>query len=404
MTRFGAAVRRVDERIPGIDLPLMSVSQTRGVIRRSELTDKPARAESLDVYKVCRRGDIVFNKMSVRAGALGVAPEDGLVTYHYEVMRPEPMMDARFLSYLMKSTWFIGELVKRERGIGSGDQANVRTTEVPFNVLKTVDVYLPSSTRQTAIADLLDRDTAQIDLMIEKQLRLIRTLRERQLSLVAGEVLAGASPLDGSTGRFPMIRLGVGYSVTLGKMLDAGKALRPGDTTLPYLRAANLSDSGLRLDDVKQMPFSPMEARELDIREGDVLVVEGGSVGTAVVIDRPMAGWSFQKTINRLRPIEDWDPRFVAYVLRTYRDVGFIDIVCNLATIPHLTAEKLRGLRVPVPDPVEQRRISDRIELQGAKVDALIERAERFIELARERRSALIAAAVTGQLDVGVAA
>ena len=60
MTRLGQALEKIDERIPGIDLPLMSVSQTRGVIRRSELTDAPQRAESLDEYKVCRKGNVVF--------------------------------------------------------------------------------------------------------------------------------------------------------------------------------------------------------------------------------------------------------------------------------------------------------------------------------------------------------
>ena len=148
MTRFGNAMEKIDERIPGIDLPLMSVSQTRGVIRRSELTDAPQRAESLDAYKVCRRNDIVFNKMSIRAGAMGVAAEDGLVTYHYEVMRPRRGTDPNFIAYLMKSSWFTEELIKRERGIGAGDQANVRTTEVRFSVLKTIDAYIPDSPEQ----------------------------------------------------------------------------------------------------------------------------------------------------------------------------------------------------------------------------------------------------------------
>ena len=52
-----------------------------------------------------KKGDIVFNKMSIRAGALGVVPEDGLITYHYEVMRPYPDTDARYLVYLVKSVW-----------------------------------------------------------------------------------------------------------------------------------------------------------------------------------------------------------------------------------------------------------------------------------------------------------
>ena len=60
--------------MPGANLPLLSVSQVRGVLRRSELTDKVHRADSLDVYKVCRKGDIVFNKMSVASGAMGGLP------------------------------------------------------------------------------------------------------------------------------------------------------------------------------------------------------------------------------------------------------------------------------------------------------------------------------------------
>lgn len=179
MSRFGTLVERIDERIPGINLPLLSVSQTRGVVRRSELSDKPPRAESLDAYKVCRKGDLVFNKMSIRSGAMGFAREDGLVTYHYEVMRPRTGSDVRFIVYLMKSDWFTAELVSRERGIGAGDQGGaVRTTEVPFKVLRTIDVHVPETSEQTAIADFLDRKTARIDTLIAKQEQLIATLRE----------------------------------------------------------------------------------------------------------------------------------------------------------------------------------------------------------------------------------
>lgn len=390
-------MERVDERIPGIDLPLMSVSQTRGVVRRSELTDKPPRADSLDVYKVCRRGDVVFNKMSIRAGALGVAAEDGLVTYHYEVMRPRAGTEARYIAYLMKSVWFIGELVARERGIGAGNQANVRTTEVPFSVLRTIDAYIPDEHQQRAIVDYLDRETGQIDALIDEQQRLIELLRERRRNLIADAVIGRANPFDPLG---PFTRIGYHFSVTLGKMLDAGKPPREGDDLLPYVRAGNVQDEGLRLDDVNFMPYSYEEAANLNLLAGDLLVVEGGAVGTSVVLTEPMPGWSFQKTVNRLRPKGDWSSSWLSYVLRTYRDVGVIDIVCNKSTIPHLTAEKLRALRVPDIGPGEQRRIAAYLDKQTEKIDALMAETESFIGLARERRSALITAAVTGQIDV----
>ncbi|MEO7627637.1 MAG: hypothetical protein ABIS91_15370, partial [Nocardioides sp.] len=229
-------MEKIDERIPGVDLPLMSVSQTRGVVRRSELTDAPQRAESLDAYKVCRQNDIVFNKMSIRAGAMGVAAEDGLVTYHYEVMRPREGTDPYFIAYLMKCSWFTEELIKRERGIGAGDQANVRTTEVPFSVLKTVDAYIPGIDEQRAIADYLDRETARIDTLIEEQQHLIEMLRERR----AAGIAAALKPTD-SWIRRRIKHIG---ETALGKMLDAGRAIRTGDESRPYVRAADVRADG----------------------------------------------------------------------------------------------------------------------------------------------------------------
>lgn len=188
MSRFGTLVRRVDERGRGVDLPLMSVSQTRGVVRRSELSKDPPRADSLDDYKICRAGDIVFNKMSIRDGAMGVAREDGLVTYHYEVMRPLPGADPRFVVYLMKSEWFTGELIKRERGIGAGGTSGVRTTEVPFSVLRTIDAPIVDSVAQRAIADYLDAETARIDGLLERHQILAERLIERRSAITAAGV------------------------------------------------------------------------------------------------------------------------------------------------------------------------------------------------------------------------
>src|SRR5699024_5429957 len=89
-----------------------------------------------------------------------------------------------------------------------------------------------------------------------------------------------------------------------------------------------------------------------------------------------------------------------AYFLIMARAKGFIEVYCNVVSMPHLTAEKLQALPVVIPPAAEQRAIADHLDEQTAKIDDLIDETERFIELARERRSALITAAVTGQIDV----
>ena len=65
--------------------------------------------------------------------------------------------------------------------------------------------------------------------------------------------------------------------------------------------------------------------------------------------------------------------------------------------------DQLRDLRMPAPHLDEQRRIAAHLDEQTTKIDALIGKAERFIELAKERRAALITAAVTGQIDIRTA-
>lgn len=184
--------------------------------------------------------------------------------------------------------------------------------------------------------------------------------------------------------------IGSAFTVTLGKMLDGGRDVDAQASLLPYIRAANIQDSGLDLADVNMMPFTDAESAALDLRKDDILVVEGGAVGTCVVLREDLVGWSFQKTVNRLRPTGDWSPRFVAYVLRGYRDAGVIDIVCNKSTIPHLTAEKLRALRVPALEPRLQEAISDYLDREAAHIDELIGEQQRLINLLRERRATVL--------------
>lgn len=177
-------------------------------------------------------------------------------------------------------------------------------------------------------------------------------------------------------------------------MLDAGRPVDPSASELPYIRAGNIQDTGLDLASVNTMPFTESEAATLDLRQGDVLVVEGGAVGTCVVLETDLSGWSFQKTVNRVRPIGNASPRYLAYILRAYRDAGIIDIVCNRSTIPHLTAEKLRALRFPSRAPDEQRAIADYLDRETARIDTLIGEQQRLVEILRERRLTLVRSTV----------
>jgi type I restriction enzyme S subunit len=159
------------------------------------------------------------------------------------------------------------------------------------------------------------------------------------------------------------------------------------------MRAANVQPDGvLALDDVNEMWFGEGELKQLSIRAGDVVVVEGGQggFGRAAYVDQDLPGWGFQNSINRLRPIGDFDGRFIAFYLIALRASGFIRAYSNVVSMPHLTAEKLARIPILLPPVEVQRAIADYLDRETARIDTLIEEQQRLIELLHERRYSLV--------------
>ncbi|MFJ8804545.1 restriction endonuclease subunit S [Streptomyces sp. NPDC102490] len=185
--------------------------------------------------------------------------------------------------------------------------------------------------------------------------------------------------------------------VALGKMVQP-ESKSPSDILAPYLRAAHIQPHGKIIDLPEQpMWFHPSELRVLDLRRGDVVIVEGGAgYGRSAVLSEDLPGWGFQNSIIRLRPLAGRaDGRFLDYALQDALTRGRIDLVTSTATIPHFTADKVSKFEVSAPALVEQRTIADFLDRETAQIDALVSKQEEFIEYLRERRRAAIEAAVS---------
>lgn len=357
-------------------------------------------------------GDVAITKDSETADDIGIpayVPEDlpGVVYgYHLYVLRPRRDHSGRYLKWLFDSDFVRAQLSTRANGltrVGLGQGA-----------LGSLPIPIPPGREQRRIAEFLDRETAQIDELIAKQEQLISTLAERLQSRV--EMLVTGADELGSNGRetgvewWPRLPANWGapkvthhFEVVLGKMLDAGREPVAGELAMPYVRAANIQESELRLDDLNSMPMTAPEIARLDLLSGDLLVVEGGAVGVNQYLQDDLPGISFQKTVNRVRPRGAGSSEYLGLVLDVLRWRGVIDMICNKSTIAHFTAEKLAALRVPWPPVSRQFEIAQEVRALRNDVSLLSERAQDAVGLLRERRQALISAAVTRQINVGVA-
>ncbi|WP_416375700.1 restriction endonuclease subunit S [Neomicrococcus lactis] len=125
-----------------------------------------------------------------------------------------------------------------------------------------------------------------------------------------------------------------------------------------------------------------------------------GGVGRAAYVNRDLFGFGYQNSITRIRPFKSVDGRFLTYLLLTARHSGYIHAYCTGVSMPHLTAEKLAAIIVPLPNRTTQIQISDHIDEEVGRINAISEQASAVVSILRERRSALISAAVTGKIDV----
>lgn len=195
------------------------------------------------------------------------------------------------------------------------------------------------------------------------------------------------------------IPIGLLANVSLGKMLQKNQRTA-GEELRPYLRAAHVQPEG-RLDlkvEPNEMWFNEHEVLALDLRRGDVVVVEGGvgGYGRAAWIAEDIVGWGYQNSIVRLRPNAGVDGRFVAHALVAARKNGAIAAECFGAGMPHFPAEKVARFRIPFHPPRTQRRIADFLDRETAEIDAMDVELDRLVETLQERRSSMVRRALTG--------
>lgn len=192
-----------------------------------------------------------------------------------------------------------------------------------------------------------------------------------------------------------------GYQVTLGKMLQSSpKSFQ--DELKPYLKAQNIQPKGISLNQVEEMWFSPDECKKLLLKKGDVLVSEGGDVGRSAIWNAEIEECYIQNAINRVRPKNTHNAKFFLYWMLFLKSTDFINIICNKATIAHYTAEKLEASPLVLPTSDEQVQIANFLDYETAKIDSLIEKQQKLIELLKEKRQAVISHAVTKGLNPDV--
>ena len=170
------------------------------------------------------------------------------------------------------------------------------------------------------------------------------------------------------------------------------------DSIEQYICAKDVHFEGIDTSDLKKMYFNKTEKEIYQVQKGDLLVVEGGAgAAGSCVLKTDLPNTYIQNSIMIVRPKQGIDIRYIHYFEFSLVKKGYVDYVCNKATIPHFTKDKLSSMPIPLPPLSEQQAIASYLDEKCADIDRLITLKQRKIEKLKDYKKSVIYEAVTGK-------
>lgn len=373
---------------------LLSLTK-RGVITRNIESGEGKYPESFEGYQFVEPGDLIFCLFDIdeTPRTVGMSRIQGMITSAYTRMRVIGDTDSRFLE------WYFLDIDnhKKLRPFYTGLRKVV--TKERFLAMR---MALPPLEEQVGIAEFLDRETAQIDALIEKQRLLVEVLKERRNAVILKSVTSGLNEdaefqsLDSLwLSRVPM-HWAVGSLKWFARLQTGGTprgAEAEAEGPYPWLRPDDLNELGNPSSATRYIDQEG--ASQLNIAQSGATLIccIGGSLGKSGQIIEPAY---FNQQITSVT--WNMNRRYLYYLISGLKEAIRSLSVGN--TLPILNNEKLGGLKIVVPPIDEQGLICEFIESKLQKIDGLIQAAIDTVDLLKERRQALISAAVTGKIDV----
>ena len=370
--------------------------------------DEPSRAEgTAPTGKVFERNDVLFGKLRPYLAKTWLADFAGRATTEFLVMRPIKI-EPRFLQYVLVSRYFVD----------AADAATFgsRMPRAEWRDIGRVPIPLPDRRVQCAIADHLDRETARIDALIAAKRRLLKLTTERRRALITRAVTYGLNPnVPFGDHRVPWLgKIPAHWSVwRIGHVGRLGNGSTPSRGTARFWTGGTIPWLNSGVVNQHEVLSSAEHVTEAALRECHLPLLDPGTVLIAIIGQGKTRGratvLSTAATINQnvafIAPNRDrLDPWFLRWWL--FAAYAFLRSMSDDARGPKgvLSCEDLADLRIPLPPLVEQQEIVRYIARENSCLERIRSVATRTVDLLKERRQALIAAAVTGHVDVGQAA
>ena len=394
---------------------ILSLTMDKGVIPYSEREGGGNKSkEDLTAYKLAYPNDIVMNSMNIIAGSVGLSKYFGAVSPVYYMLYPrDKNHSVHYFSKIFESESFQKSLLGLGNGIMmkesvSSSKLNTIRMRIPMGKLNAQFLPCPPPVEQLAINEFLSIEMVKIDKLVTEQEKLIELLKEKRQAVISHAVTKGLIPENKmkDSGVERLGKVPENWDIKpIQWIASINDEVLPESTDVDYeiqyvdIGGVNLS-SGVESSELHKFKDAPSRARRI-VKHGDVIVSTVRTYLRAIAfVKEPPLNMIVSTGFAVIRSRSGLESNFAQFALQS---TNFIDEVISRSTgisYPAINASELAKIKIPLPPIEEQITISSYLNNQTFEIDSLISESTKIIALLQERRSALITAAVTGQIDV----
>ena len=353
-------------------------------------------------------GDILFGKLRPYLAKAYCAESSGEAVGDFHVMRPVAGINSRFAQYQILNREFIA--------IVDGSTFGSKMPRASWEFVGGMAVATPPLPEQTQIAAFLDRETAKIDELVAEQRRLMELLKEKRQAVISHAVTQGLNP------HAPMKPSGIEWlgdvpehweikpiRRVIAAPISNGifKKKEEFGTGVLLINVFDIyrPDFKIDFDSLDRVRCDPSEISSYEVLAGDLFFVRSSlkqeGIAVVAVADRCSEPVVYECHLIRARPNRKvLNGRFGSYVLNSVVYRSTMVAKAKINTMTTIDQEAILSTELPIPPISEQADIAAFLDQETTKFDTLTAEAQRAIDLLQERRTALISAAVTGQIDV----
>jgi len=380
-----------------------SVSLANGIEKTEAMLfgDAPSRAR-----RIPRDGDVLVSTVRTYLKAIApvVNPPSNLVaSTGFAVVRPRHELEPGFLKYALQEEHFIQQVISRSTGVS---YPAINASDVA-----KISLNLPGSSEQLAITTFLDHETTKIDALIAEQQRLIELLQEKRQAVISHAVTKGLNP------DAPMKDSGVEWLGEVPEHWDVAPLKHHWQVTDCKHVTAEFTQEGYPLASIKEA-----QGRWIDLTNakrttdefytlltegnrtpepGDLVFTRNATVGEVAEVPAQIESFALGQDVVILKKLKGSHcSSFAWYLLRSTAVSNQLECAMIGSTFRRINVEQIKAISVPIPPSHEQASIAIYLGEASDQWSKQEQDARHCVSLLQERRSALISAAVTGQINV----